>query len=37
VLDRRGRTMVVVCIINHARASEAQASQDALLKWVHGR
>ena len=37
VLDRRGRTMVVVCIINHARASEAQAAQDALLKWVHGR
>ena len=37
VLDRRGRTMVVVCIINHARASEAQATQDVLLKWVYGR
>ena len=37
VLDRRGRTMVVVCIINHARASEARAPQDALLKWVYGR
>ena len=35
VLDSRGRTMVVVCIINHARAPEAQAAQDALLKWVY--
>jgi len=37
VLDRKGRTMAVVCIINHARASEAQGPQDALLKWVYGR
>jgi D-alanyl-D-alanine carboxypeptidase/D-alanyl-D-alanine-endopeptidase (penicillin-binding protein 4) len=37
VLDRRGRTMVVVCIINHGRASETQSAQDALLKWVYGR
>ena len=35
VLDSKGRTMVVVCIINHARAPEAQAAQDALLKWVY--
>ena len=27
--------MVVVCIINHARAQEAQAARDALLKWVY--
>ena len=37
VLDRRGRMMVVVCIVNHARASEIQPVQDALLKWVYGR
>lgn len=37
VLDRRGRMMVVVCIVNHARASETQPVQDALLKWVYGR
>ncbi len=37
VLDRKGRTMVVVCIVNHARASEAQMTQDVLLKWVYGR
>ncbi len=35
VLDSRGRTMVVVCIVNHARAPEAQAAQDALLKWAY--
>ena len=37
VLDAKGRTMVVVCIVNHARASGAQAAQDALLKWVYAR
>lgn len=35
VLDSRGRTMVVVCIVNHPRAPEAQAAQDALLKWAY--
>ena len=37
VLDAKGRTMVVVCIVNHARAPGAQPAQDALLKWVYGR
>ena len=37
VLDARGRTMVVVFIVNHPRAGEAQAAQDALLKWVYAR
>ncbi len=37
VLDAKGRTMVVVCIINHARAPGAPAAQDALLKWVYNR
>jgi D-alanyl-D-alanine carboxypeptidase/D-alanyl-D-alanine-endopeptidase (penicillin-binding protein 4) len=37
VLDTKGRTMVVVCIVNHARAPGAQATQDALLRWVYSR
>lgn len=37
VLDARGRLAVVVFLVNHARAAEAQAAQDALLKWVHAR
>ena len=37
VLDGKGRTTVVVCIVNHAQAGGAQAAQDALLKWVYAR
>jgi D-alanyl-D-alanine carboxypeptidase/D-alanyl-D-alanine-endopeptidase (penicillin-binding protein 4) len=37
VLDARGRLMIVVFMVNHARAAEALAAQDALLKWVHAR
>ena len=37
VLDAKGRTMVVVCFVNHAHAPGAQAVQDALLKWVYSR
>ncbi len=37
VLDAKGRTMVVVCIINHARTQSAPAVQDALLNWVYRR
>ena len=37
VLDAKGRTMVVVFIINHPRVSAAAAVQDALLKWVYSR
>lgn len=35
VLDTRGRRMVVVFIVNHANAGNAQAAQDALLRWVY--
>ena len=35
VLDARGRRLVVVSIVNHANAVNAEAAQDALLDWVH--
>ena len=35
VLDSRGRRIIVVCIVNHARAQHAQSVQDALLRWVY--
>ncbi|OGA57875.1 MAG: D-alanyl-D-alanine carboxypeptidase/D-alanyl-D-alanine-endopeptidase [Betaproteobacteria bacterium RIFCSPLOWO2_12_FULL_65_14] len=35
VLDRHGRRHVVVMIVNHPRAPESQAAQDALLAWVY--
>lgn len=35
VLDRRGRRHVVVMIVNHPRAPQSQAAQDALLAWVY--
>lgn len=35
VLDRRGRRHVVVMIVNHPRARDADAAQDALLEWVY--
>jgi D-alanyl-D-alanine carboxypeptidase/D-alanyl-D-alanine-endopeptidase (penicillin-binding protein 4) len=37
VLDAKGRRIVVVFIVNHANASNAQPAQDALLRWVHRR
>ena len=37
VRDGQGRRVVVVFIVNHANAGNAQPVQDALLKWVHGR
>jgi len=37
VLDARGRRTVVVFIVNHANAGNAQAAQDALLRWVYRR
>lgn len=37
VLDARGRRVVVVMLINHANAHNANAVQDALLRWTHGR
>jgi len=36
LLDDRGRTMVVVCIVNHVNAANAQLVQDALLRWIYG-
>ena len=35
VLDARGNRKVVVFIINHTQAGQAQAAQDALLNWVY--
>jgi D-alanyl-D-alanine carboxypeptidase/D-alanyl-D-alanine-endopeptidase (penicillin-binding protein 4) len=35
VLDARGRRLVVVSIVNHANAVNAEAAQDALLDWAH--
>lgn len=37
LLDQGGRRWIVVCIVNHPRASAAQATQDALLQWVYAR
>lgn len=37
VLDRRGRRMVVVMLVNHANAPQSQAALDALLRWVYER
>ncbi len=35
VLDRHGRRHIAVMIVNHPRAPESQAAQDALLAWVY--
>jgi serine-type D-Ala-D-Ala carboxypeptidase/endopeptidase (penicillin-binding protein 4) len=35
VLDKNGRRHVVVMIVNHARARDADAAMDALLEWVY--
>jgi D-alanyl-D-alanine carboxypeptidase/D-alanyl-D-alanine-endopeptidase (penicillin-binding protein 4) len=35
VLDRSGRRYVVVMLVNHPRAPQAQAAQDALIEWVY--
>jgi D-alanyl-D-alanine carboxypeptidase/D-alanyl-D-alanine-endopeptidase (penicillin-binding protein 4) len=37
VLDRKGRRYAVVMLINHPNAHQAQASGDALLRWVYER
>ena len=37
LLDARGRRMVVVFIVNHRNARNAQGVQDALLEWVYQR
>jgi D-alanyl-D-alanine carboxypeptidase/D-alanyl-D-alanine-endopeptidase (penicillin-binding protein 4) len=35
VLDRRGRRHVVVMIVNHPRARDADVAMDAFLEWVY--
>jgi len=37
VLDRSGKRIVVVMIVNHANAHQAQPAMDALLRWVYER
>jgi len=37
VLDAQGRRLVVVSMVNHPNASNAEAAQDALLRWVYQR
>jgi D-alanyl-D-alanine carboxypeptidase/D-alanyl-D-alanine-endopeptidase (penicillin-binding protein 4) len=37
VLDAQGRRLVVVSMVNHPNAGNAQAAQDALLAWVYNR
>jgi serine-type D-Ala-D-Ala carboxypeptidase/endopeptidase (penicillin-binding protein 4) len=37
VLDRLGRRVVVVFLVNHPRAAWAEGAQDALLEWVYER
>ncbi|HRP98253.1 MAG TPA: D-alanyl-D-alanine carboxypeptidase/D-alanyl-D-alanine-endopeptidase [Rhodocyclaceae bacterium] len=34
VLDRHGRRHAVVMMVNHTKAADSQAAQDALLEWV---
>ena len=35
VLDRRGKRHIVVMLVNHSAAHQAQPAMDALLRWVH--
>ncbi len=37
VLDAQGNRVVVVFMVNHANAFNAQTAQDGLLSWVHNR
>ena len=37
VLDAKGRRVAVVLLINHPNAHNANAVQDAFLRWVHAR
>jgi D-alanyl-D-alanine carboxypeptidase/D-alanyl-D-alanine-endopeptidase (penicillin-binding protein 4) len=36
VLNRSGRRVAVVFLVNHPRAGNAQAAMDVLLDWVYG-
>jgi len=35
VLDRRGRRVIVVMLVNHPNAHQAQSGMDTLLRWVY--
>jgi D-alanyl-D-alanine carboxypeptidase/D-alanyl-D-alanine-endopeptidase (penicillin-binding protein 4) len=37
VLDRSGKRVVVVMLVNHANAQQAQPAMDGLLRWVYER
>jgi D-alanyl-D-alanine carboxypeptidase/D-alanyl-D-alanine-endopeptidase (penicillin-binding protein 4) len=37
VLDRSGNRVVVVMLVNHANAQQAQPAMDALLRWAYER
>jgi len=37
VLDAKGRRLVVVMLMNHPNAPDAEIANDALLRWVYGR
>ena len=37
VLDAQGNRSVIVFLVNHANAFNAQAAQDALMAWTHNR
>lgn len=37
MLDAQGRRLVVVSMVNHPNAGNAQAAQDALLTWIYNR
>jgi serine-type D-Ala-D-Ala carboxypeptidase/endopeptidase (penicillin-binding protein 4) len=37
VVDQQGRRWIVVMIVNHPRAANAQPALDALVEWVHAQ
>jgi D-alanyl-D-alanine carboxypeptidase/D-alanyl-D-alanine-endopeptidase (penicillin-binding protein 4) len=37
VLDRSGRRVIVVMLVNHPNAPQAQGAMDALLRWTYER
>jgi serine-type D-Ala-D-Ala carboxypeptidase/endopeptidase (penicillin-binding protein 4) len=37
LLDIHGHRLVVVFLVNHPNADDAQSAQDALLEWLHAR
>jgi len=37
VLDRKGRRVVVIFFVNHAKAAQARPAMDALVNWVYER